>query len=115
MSVTGGAACIFCRIASGEIAAELLHDADGWIAFRDLHPRAPVHILIIPRKHITRLHEFVGGETGLFGAATAIAEKLGVAKSGFRIVLNQGADAGQEVAHIHFHLLGGRKLGWPPG
>lgn len=115
MSATGETECIFCRIAKGEIPADLLHDSDGIIAFRDIRPQAPHHAVIIPRDHITTLQGLAGIDAGIFRAAAAIAAKLNLTESGFRVVLNQGADAGQEVAHIHFHLLGGRKLGWPPG
>jgi histidine triad (HIT) family protein len=115
MSATGETSCIFCRIAKGEIPAEFLHDSDEIIAFRDIRPQAPSHAVLIPREHITSLAELAGAEAGLFQAAAAVAAKLQIVESGFRVVLNQGADAGQEVAHIHFHLLGGRKLGWPPG
>jgi histidine triad (HIT) family protein len=111
--------CLFCRIAGGEIETERLHDDDQVVAFRDLNPQAPTHVLLIPRRHIGSALELTV-EHGtllarLFAAAAAIARAEGVADSGFRLVTNAGRDAGQSVDHLHFHLLGGRRLGWPPG
>ncbi len=111
----GTSSCIFCRIAAGEIPAQVLHETPEIIVFRDISPKAPVHCLAIPRRHATSLGEFAGLEAALMAAVRETAKKLGIDASGFRVVLNQGADAGQEVPHIHFHVLGGRKLGWPPG
>ena len=109
--------CLFCRIASGEIPADIVYSDDEVIVFRDLNPQAPTHVLAIPRRHIASAHE-LGPEDGpLLGAlfdamrATADAEGLG---EGYRIVTNVGPAAGQSVEHLHFHLLGGRRLTWPP-
>ena len=111
--------CIFCKIAKKDIPAEVVYEDDSVMAFRDINPQAPVHVLIIPKKHIETLMDIVPEDAGTIGsiymAAKKIAEKEGVSKSGFRLVQNCNADAGQEVFHIHFHMLGGRKLSWPPG
>lgn len=110
--------CIFCRIARGEIPATLVHDGAEVVAFRDLNPQAPTHILVIPRRHLASLHE-AGDSPALLGtllaAARTIAEGEGLAEPGYRVVINHGPDAGQSVAHLHLHVLGGRPLGWPPG
>jgi histidine triad (HIT) family protein len=112
-------ACIFCRIANGQIPAKLAHEDDRTVAFHDIDPRAPVHVLIIPRQHIAGVDhldttdvDLVGG---MFLVARQLARELGVADSGYRLVVNSGADAGQSVDHLHMHLLGGRPLKWPPG
>jgi histidine triad (HIT) family protein len=115
----GDSGCIFCRIAAGSVPASIVHETEHTIAFRDLDPRAPVHVLVIPRRHIASVTEVepsdaqVMGE--LFVAARAIAETEGVAQTGFRMVLNAGTDGGQSVGHVHLHVLGGRRLTWPPG
>jgi len=110
---------IFEKIAAGEIPAKILHEADDFIAFHDVNPKAPVHILIIPRKVIPRIGEAKPEDALLLGhmlaAAGEIAKKAGVAESGYRLVINNGFDAGETVPHLHIHLLGGRALGWPPG
>jgi histidine triad (HIT) family protein len=111
--------CIFCKIASGEIKADLVYQDDQVAAFRDLKPQAPVHILIVPKQHISSLagvsaeHEAVLGRVMV--AASRLAEREGIARDGFRVVMNAGANAGQTVDHVHLHLLGGRGMGWPPG
>jgi histidine triad (HIT) family protein len=109
--------CIFCKIASGQIPSTIVHDADGIVAFRDLNPQAPTHVLIIPSQHIGSLNETE--DALLLGrlmlAARTIAEKEGIAVDGYRIVNNCGASGGQTVAHFHLHLLGGRPMSWPPG
>ncbi len=111
--------CLFCKIAAGEIPAEMVKEADDWIAFRDISPQAPTHILIIPREHIATLNDAAPGKEALLGslflAARQIAAEEGIAESGYRTVVNCNADAGQAVFHIHLHLLGGREMGWPPG
>ena len=111
--------CLFCRIATGEIPAEIVKDGPGWVAFRDINPQAPSHVLIIPRQHIATLNDIGLDEAelvgGLFLAAKEIADEEGIADSGYRTVLNCNAGAGQSVFHIHVHLLGGRDMGWPPG
>jgi len=113
------AECLFCRIASGELKAAIVYQDDSVVAFRDINPRAPVHILIIPRKHVSSLNETSEEEEATVGhivrIAAGLAAEEGVAESGYRLVANCGAAAGQSVEHVHFHLLGGRSLGWPPG
>jgi histidine triad (HIT) family protein len=107
--------CIFCRIAAGQIPANILYEDEEVAAFRDINPRAPVHILIIPKKHITSLAQVEEEDAVLLGrlclAARRIAESEGIAQTGYRLISNCGKDSGQEVAHLHFHLLGGRFLG----
>ncbi|MGD2215817.1 MAG: histidine triad nucleotide-binding protein [Gemmatimonadales bacterium] len=111
--------CLFCKIAAGEIPADKVKEADDWIAFRDISPQAPTHILIIPREHIATLNHVEAGKETLLGklflAAKQIAAEEGIAESGYRAVVNCNADAGQAVFHIHMHVLGGREMGWPPG
>jgi len=111
-------ACLFCKIAAGEIPAKFVRENERMVAFRDLNPQAPVHILLVPRRHLASLddarpedHELLGS---ILGEARSIAAEEGIA-GGYRIVNNCGSSAGQSVFHIHFHLLGGRALGWPPG
>lgn len=108
--------CIFCRIAAGEIAADIVLENEEVVAFRDTNPQAPTHVLVIPRRHVASAHELDDPAltAALFGAMRQIAdaEELG---EGYRVVTNIGPAAGQSVAHLHFHLLGGRALGWPPG
>lgn len=110
--------CIFCRIAEGEIPADRLVADDQVVAFHDLSPQAPTHVLIIPRRHVASLAAADEGDRELLGrlldAARRLAAELGLA-DGFRVVINSGADAGQTVFHLHVHLLGGRAFGWPPG
>ena len=112
-------ACVFCRIAAGEAEADVVHATDHIVAFRDVTPRAPVHILLIPREHITSvrgIRERHGAMLAdLMISAAHIARAEGVDRGGWRLVTNVGADAGQSVPHLHFHLLGGRRMGWPPG
>ncbi len=109
--------CLFCRIVRGEIPAKLVAQTDDCVAFPDINPQAPVHVLIIPRRHVASLDELddpeVLGKVGLLAASIARAE--GIAESGYRTVINNGSAAGQTVGHLHMHLLGGRKLKWPPG
>jgi histidine triad (HIT) family protein len=111
--------CIFCRIANGEIRADVVHETDRVIAFRDLDPRAPVHVLIIPRRHIASVTELTDADGAVMGelfiAARRVAEQEEVAESGYRMVMNAGKDGGQSVGHVHLHVLGGRRLTWPPG
>ncbi len=110
---------LFEKIASGEIPARLVLEADDFIAFEDNSPQAPVHVLIVPRRSIPRLGETTAEDAGLLGrmlqAAPEIARRCQVAESGYRLVINNGSDAGESVPHLHLHLLGGRKLAWPPG
>ncbi len=111
--------CIFCKIAAGEIPADIVYDDGEVLAFRDINPEAPVHLLLIPRRHIATLNDLSEADAALVGrlylAGQQIAAELGVAESGYRTVINCNRDAGQLVFHIHMHLLAGRELGWPPG
>ena len=111
--------CIFCKVASGEMDAKKVFEDEDLVAFEDIRPQAPVHILIIPRRHIETLNDLTDEDAELVGrlvlAAKHIAAERGVAESGYRLVLNCNRDSGQEVFHIHLHLLGGRKMTWPPG
>ena len=110
---------IFEKIASREIPADIVYEAEDFVAFRDIAPQAPVHILIIPRRCIPRIAEISVNDAGLLGrmlaAAPVIAREVGVAESGYRLVINNGRDAGESVPHLHIHLLGGRAMQWPPG
>lgn len=112
--------CVFCKIASRAIPAPLLYEDEHVVAFRDVSPQAPQHLLVIPRAHVRDLPELVrGGDpaaTGhLFHVAAQVAEREGLTQSGFRLVVNTGAHGGQSVFHLHVHVLGGRPLSWPPG
>ncbi len=111
--------CIFCKIAAGLIKATLVYEDDRVVAFPDINPQAPVHILIIPKKHIERVSALSDQDFSLVvdihKAAKKLAEKHGLDKSGFRLVTNNGAGAGQSVDHLHYHMLGGRAMKWPPG
>ncbi|HOB63225.1 MAG TPA: histidine triad nucleotide-binding protein [Candidatus Competibacteraceae bacterium] len=111
--------CIFCKIAAGEIPADTLYDDGEVLIFRDINPEAPVHLLVIPRRHIATLNDLSEVDAALIGrlylAGQQVATELGVAESGYRTVINCNRDAGQIVFHIHMHLLAGRELGWPPG
>ena len=111
---------IFTKIINREIPADIVYETDTVLAFRDINPQAPVHVLIIPKKEIAKVTDIKGKEHALllgdmYDAANKIAMDEGIAESGFRIVFNCGDDGGQEVYHIHMHLLGGRKMTWPPG
>lgn len=110
--------CIFCKIASGEIPAEIVFQDDVCLAFKDINPAAPVHVLVIPKEHIPTLNDLAPEHESITGhiltVAKTIARDLGVAESGYRMVANCNSDGGQAVFHIHFHLLGGRQLAWPP-
>ena len=111
--------CLFCGIIEGKVKADVVYRDENVIAFKDILPRAPVHILIIPIAHIPTLADLTLSDASVVGAifsvAAKLAEQFGVADSGYRIVVNCGADAGQTVFHLHYHLLGGRQMGWPPG
>ena len=111
--------CLFCKIAAGEIPATLVHQDEHLIAFRDINPQAPMHVLIVPRRHIASTNDLSEDDDRLVGEmirrAAAIARANGYADRGYRTVFNCNADAGQTVFHIHLHVLGGRKLSWPPG
>lgn len=111
--------CIFCKMASGEIQPDVVLEDEEILAFRDLNPQAPTHILIIPKRHISTTNDLQSEDAGLVGrlvlAAKQVAEQEGLSERGYRTVLNCNAEAGQSVFHIHLHLLGGRPMEWPPG
>jgi len=111
--------CLFCRIAAGEIPAKKVHEDADVIAFNDINPQAPTHVLVIPRRHIASLDAMTDADAATIGTtvlkATQIARDLHLDADGYRLVVNNGEGAGQTVFHIHFHLLGGRAFGWPPG
>ena len=111
--------CIFCQIAGGEIDSEIVYRDEQVVAFRDLNPQAPTHILIIPIQHIENLADASEEQAALLGhcnmLAAQIAQAEEIAEDGYRLVTNVGADGGQSVDHLHFHLLGGRRMQWPPG
>ena len=110
---------LFEKIAAREIPARIVHETDEFFAFHDVNPQAPVHVLIVPKRVIPRIAEASAQDAELLGkmliASREIAQKLGIAESGYRLVVNNGPDAGESVPHLHMHLLGGRNLAWPPG
>ena len=114
-----GSDCIFCKIAKKEIPADVVYEDDDFLAFKDLNPQAPVHVLFIPKEHVATLDELGEADAGkigkLFLKIKDAARKEGIARDGYRVVANCNRNAGQEVFHVHFHLLGGRKFTWPPG
>lgn len=111
--------CLFCKISAGDMNADVVYESDSVIAFRDINPQAPTHVLIIPREHISTINDLQAGQEALAGsllaAAKSIAADEGLADSGYRVVMNCQEGAGQSVFHIHLHLLGGRPFRWPPG
>jgi histidine triad (HIT) family protein len=111
--------CLFCRIASGEISAKKVYEDGDVVAFEDINPQAPTHVLIVPRKHIPSLDDLTDADALVVGTvltrAAQIARNLHLESDGYRLVINNGEAAGQTVFHIHFHILGGRNFGWPPG
>ncbi len=111
--------CLFCRIVAGEVPAKIVHQDEDTVAFRDINPRAPTHVLVVPRQHIPSVNVLDPADAALVGklflTAREIARAEGVDRSGYRMVVNAGPDAGQSVDHIHLHVLGGRALAWPPG
>ena len=111
--------CIFCKIVSREIKSKIVYENDSVLAFKDIDPKAPVHILVIPKKHIQMISDLNRQNKNIISelvvVANEIARQSNIAESGYRIILNCGPDAGQAVFHIHLHLLGGRKMSWPPG
>jgi histidine triad (HIT) family protein len=111
--------CLFCKIAAGQIPAAILYQDDRLVAFKDITPQAPMHVLVIPRRHISTLNDLAESDDGLVGEmirrGAAVAGEQGYTERGYRTVFNCNADAGQAVFHIHLHVLGGRKLAWPPG
>lgn len=110
--------CLFCRIVAGEIPSDRVFEDDEVIAFRDISPRAPTHVLVIPRRHIADAHALTDADAAilarLFAVMRKIADEAGIG-DGYRVVTNVGPEAGQSVPHLHFHLLGGRTMSWPPG
>ncbi|HWR30415.1 MAG TPA: histidine triad nucleotide-binding protein [Negativicutes bacterium] len=111
--------CIFCKIASGAIPVKIIYEDEHLVAFPDINPVAPVHVLVIPRKHLGSIAEAGPADDALLGhvmlSLPKIAAQLGVADAGFRVVMNTGKDGGQSVQHLHWHILGGRFMEWPPG
>jgi histidine triad (HIT) family protein len=111
--------CIFCKIIDKKISATVIHEDDHALAFADLNPQAPTHVLIVPKKHIADIHSIVASDRELIGhlflVAKTVATQRGLDKNGYRMVINNGIDAGQTVFHIHLHLLSGRTFSWPPG
>ncbi len=111
--------CLFCKMVDGEITPDIVYETETVLAFRDISPRAPTHVLIIPKKHIPTLVDVMEDDTLLMGEIMQVAKKVaaleGLLDSGYRTVFNCKQDAGQEVFHIHLHLLGGRSMQWPPG
>lgn len=111
--------CLFCKIVSGAIQPDKVYEDADVLAFRDVNPQAPVHVLVIPKRHVTTLNDLTDADTALAGklllAAQRIAAQLGIADTGYRVVNNCNADGGQSVWHIHLHVLGGRRMQWPPG
>ncbi len=113
------AECLFCKIVNGDIPCNIVYQDENVLAFRDINPVAPVHVLIIPKRHIQSVRDLndenINVVTHIFNAANIIAKELGIDETGFRVVTNIGEDGGQTVLHLHYHLLGGRNLQWPPG
>ena len=111
--------CLFCKIAGGQIPSNIVYQDEDVVAFEDINPQAPHHILLIPRRHISSIADLTEEDDALLGklfmVTTRLAHKLGLDERGYRFVTNVGPDAGQSVFHLHFHLLGGRKFTWPPG
>ena len=117
--MAGRSDCIFCRIADGEIPATVVRQDEHTVAFRDLDPKAPLHVLVIPRKHIASINDVADDDATVMGAlliaARDVAASEGIAESGYRLVVNTGAAANQTVHHVHLHVMGGRDMRWPPG
>lgn len=111
--------CVFCKIAEKQIPAKVVYEDDLFLAFEDLDPKAPLHLLFIPKKHISTLNDISERDIDLAGrmlkAVSSVAVSKGIGETGYRVVINCNRDGGQEVFHLHFHLLGGRAFGWPPG
>jgi len=111
--------CLFCGVIEGKVKGDIVYQDDAVVAFKDIGPKAPVHLLIVPRKHIASVSSLESADGPLVGAifiaAAKLAKDFAIAESGYRVVVNNGTDAGQSVFHLHFHLLGGRPMRWPPG
>jgi histidine triad (HIT) family protein len=117
--MTSSSDCLFCKIVAGKVNADIVHENDSVIAFRDINPQAPTHVLIIPRNHVATINDLSESDAGdvgrMFLAAKEVARTEGLEERGYRVVMNCMEGAGQSVFHIHLHLLGGRPLRWPPG
>ena len=111
--------CLFCKVVKGEVPAKVAYHDDEFVAFHDIDPKASTHILVVPRQHIRSVSDLQDTDDALAGRLLLVAKRLahdtGIERSGYRLVLNTGADAGQSVDHIHLHVLGGRRMAWPPG
>ena len=111
--------CIFCKIAAGDLDADIVYQSEELVGFRDLNPQAPTHVLIIPRRHISTINDITDSDAEVIGqlifAAKEIAAQEGISEPGYRLTMNCNAGAGQSVFHVHLHLLGGRQFTWPPG
>ncbi|TAN50726.1 MAG: histidine triad nucleotide-binding protein [Methylococcaceae bacterium] len=111
--------CLFCKMVARQIQPAVVYETEQVLAFRDIHPKAPTHVLVIPKKHLPTLNDLAAEDTALAGellqAVKIVAEQEGLAQSGYRTVINCNGHAGQEVFHLHLHVLGGRTLKWPPG
>jgi histidine triad (HIT) family protein len=111
--------CIFCKIAESKVPSKIVYEDEGVVAFEDINPQAPVHVIVIPRKHIPTTLDIDAADNAIIGHLFQVANKIagekGIAERGFRLVMNTNSDAGQSVYHIHLHVLGGRHMHWPPG
>ena len=111
--------CVFCRILAGEVGTDILAESPTAVAFRDINPQAPVHVLIVPKEHIPTVKDLALDRcellSDIFSMINELAVSEGIAQTGYRVLVNSGEDGGQAVDHVHFHLLGGRFMGWPPG
>ncbi len=111
--------CLFCKMIAGEIQPDVVYEDDAVLAFRDINPQAPTHVLVVPREHIATINDLDAAHAGLVGriylAAKEVARQAGIHEKGYRTVMNCNAEAGQTVFHLHLHVLGGRPMGWPPG
>jgi len=111
--------CLFCKIVEGQIPSKIVYQDEDVVAFEDINPQAPYHVLVVPRRHIPSMTDITSEDgpllASIYMAATKLARERGIAERGFRFVTNVGPDSGQSVFHLHFHLLGGRRLAWPPG
>lgn len=111
--------CLFCKIAEKTIPSKLVHEDERAVAFEDINPQAPTHVLVIPKRHVASVSELAEADAGLLGhlmlTAAAVAKQKGIAEAGYRVVVNTGRNGGQTVFHLHLHVLGGRPMHWPPG
>lgn len=111
--------CLFCKIVRKQVPCQIVHEDERVIAFRDIHPQAPTHVLVVPKRHVAGIHEVAAADGPRLGewmlAAADVARRLGIHEAGYRLVINAKADGGQTVDHLHVHVLGGRRMQWPPG